>query len=108
MTKPGMKADEGKLRMELLSPTSIEGLAQVLTFGAKKYEDRNWEKGIAWSRVYGALQRHLSAFWGGRDTDYETGLPHLDHAACCIHFLQHYARHNEEFDDRPQYLLKGK
>lgn len=100
----GMKHDgEKKFRPELLSPAATLGLSAVLTVGAKKYEDRNWEKGILYSRVYGALMRHMLAWWDGEDFDPETGLPHLDHAQCCIHFLSHY-HHNDycDIDDRPK------
>jgi hypothetical protein len=99
----GRKDDTDKIRMELLPPEALVGTAQVLTFGAKKYADRNWEQGIKYSRVYGALLRHLNAYWGGEDTDPETGLSHLHHAGCCIAFLQTYTeRGMVSFDDRPQ------
>lgn len=99
----GDKFDGDKLRTDLMSTYALEGLSQVLTHGAKKYADRNWEEGIAWNRVYGAALRHLFAFWSGSNTDIESGLFHIDHAACCIHFLQHYARNNLDKDNRPYY-----
>lgn len=100
--KEGTKFDEKKIRTELLTPEALLGTAKVLTFGAKKYEDRNWEKGIKFSRVYGAALRHLFAWWLRENNDNESGINHLHHAACCIHFLQTYVERNmEEFDDRP-------
>jgi len=99
----GIKNDQNKIRMDLLSPYALIGTATVLTYGANKYEDRNWEKGLQFSRVFGALLRHLMAFWMGQDIDPETGLSHLDHASCCLMFLQHY-KHNgsiyAKLDDR--------
>jgi hypothetical protein len=98
----GNKLDQDKVHMELLPPESLIGTAQVLTFGAKKYKDRNWEKGINYSRVYGALQRHLNAWFSGEEIDPESGLSHLHHAGCCMMFLQTYhERKMTEFDDRP-------
>lgn len=97
----GVKYDDTKLRFDLLSPAANAGLAAVLTYGATKYAARNWEKGMEWGRVYAALQRHLNAFWAGEDIDPESGLPHLDHAACCIHFLSHYQKLEVGEDDRP-------
>jgi hypothetical protein len=98
----GRKDDEDKIRMDLLSPVFLEGTAMVLTFGAKKYDAYNWAKGIAYSRVFAALQRHLWAFWRGEDLDEETGMPHLWHASCCLMFLTHYEGTNlRGFDDRP-------
>lgn len=97
----GRKDDSGKVRMELLPPEMLSATAAVLTFGAKKYEDRNWEKGMKWSRVYGALLRHLNAWWGGERTDLETGMSHLWHASCCIAFLVAYEQRQTGEDDRP-------
>ena len=59
LLKDGVKFDQDKPRMDLIPPETVEALAAVLTYGAKKYEDRNWEKGMSWGRVYGALMRHL-------------------------------------------------
>lgn len=102
--KQGYKADENKPRMDLISPYSQQGLAEVLTYGANKYADRNWEKGMLYHRCYGAMMRHMLAWWAGEDKDPESGLSHLDHASACIHFLQHYEKTGQflEFDDRPE------
>lgn len=97
----GRKDDGGKLRMDLLAPEALRGVAEVLTYGASKYDDRNWEAGIKWGRVYAALLRHLTSWWGGEELDEESGKHHLDHAGCCIHFLQTYRHTRPEFDDRP-------
>jgi len=98
----GQKLDGNKIRTELLPIEAMLGTAEVLTFGAEKYAPRNWEKGIAYSRVYGALLRHMMAWWAGEDKDPETGLSHLHHAGCCISFLQTYiTREMNEYDDRP-------
>lgn len=96
----GLKNDGEKVRWELVPPDAVNEVAKVLTFGAHKYADRNWEKGMEWSRVYGALQRHMAAWWGGEDTDSETGLSHLAHAGCCIMFLLSYEKRNVGLDDR--------
>jgi len=98
----GRKDDKGKLRYDLEAQDARRGLVTILTFGANKYEDRNWEKGMLWGRVYAAAQRHLSAWWSGEELDAESGLPHLDHAACCIHFLQAYSKRGVGKDDRPK------
>lgn len=98
----GTKLDAGKLRYDLLPTDAIKELVEVLTFGCSKYEDRNWEKGIAYSRVYAAAQRHLNKFWSGLNKDEETGLEHLAHAMCCVQFLLSYQlRGMKKFDDRP-------
>lgn len=99
-----IKFDQGKPDLSLIPPELIEALGQVLSFGAKKYAARNWEKGMDYSRVYAALNRHLWAWWDPTkpDKDSETGLSHLAHAACCIAFLLSFeARGYTDFDDRP-------
>jgi len=103
----GKKYDGGKLRVDLLSPIALEKIAEVLTFGAKKYGDNNWRAGISWGRVLGALLRHTFAFIRGEDKDTETGLSHLAHCGCCIMFLLEYEVTHKEFDDRWNNDKKG-
>lgn len=83
----GQKFDAGKTRYDLLPPEALEAMARVLTFGAEKYGDRNWEQGIEEGRLFGAAQRHLWADWRGEPTDLESGMPHLWHAACNLAML---------------------
>ena len=96
-----MKADGVKNRLELWPVRPYEDVGWVLTYGARKYEDRNWEKGMSWSRLYGATLRHLFAWWRGEDKDPESDLSHLAHAACNIMFLLEFESTRKDFDDRP-------
>lgn len=110
----GTKADGGKLRWDLMPFEALGEITKVMTFGAVKYEDRNWEKGILYGRVYAALMRHLEAWWNARlwrasGNDPETGLSHLAHAGCCLLFLLTYElRGMKKFDDRPQWMFGAK
>lgn len=97
----GRKDDNGKLRLDLLPPELLFDVAEILTFGATKYGDRNWEQGMKWGRVFGAAMRHLWAWWSGEDKDAETGCSHLAHALCCVMFLSTYERRGIGHDDRP-------
>lgn len=97
----GRKDDSDKNRMELIPPELLFAVGDVLTFGAAKYADRNWEAGLKWSRVFGALMRHMWAWWSGQSNDAETGKSHLWHAACCIAFLIAYEQRQTGTDDRP-------
>jgi len=102
----GHKDDEGKLPLDLISPWLLHGTAKVLQFGAEKYDAYNWAKGILFSRVFSAMQRHLWEYWHGEINDEETGLPHLWHASCCLMFLIHYEANPQlygEFNDKPNY-----
>ena len=106
----GRKDDTGKTRIELFAPEAIFAISAVLTYGAEKYEDRNWERGMSWGRVFGATMRHLWAWWGGKgpttksflfgDLDDETGFSHLWHAGCCIMFLIAFEERGVGTDDR--------
>jgi len=71
ITKPGVKNDSGKLRMDLLPVRPFLEVIFVFTMGAVKYADRNWEKGLQWSRVFGAMMRHGWNFWLGEKYDRE-------------------------------------
>lgn len=94
------KFDGDKPRLELLSPAALKRTANVMGFGAKKYAAYNWKKGMDWSRLYGAALRHILSHMNGEDIDPESGLSHLDHAACCIMFLQDYEECGLGTDDR--------
>jgi hypothetical protein len=96
----GTKHDAGKVRLDLLPYESLEEIGKVLTFGASKYDDHNWRGGMAWSRLLGALLRHIFAWASGQDKDPETGLSHLAHAGCCIVFLLSYEKLGAGEDDR--------
>lgn len=98
----GVKFDHGKTRYELIPPEGVAAVATILTGGAAKYGDRNWEQGMDWSRPYGALMRHLHAWWSGEDRDRDTGHSHLWHAACNLFFLITYERRSVGQDDRPK------
>jgi hypothetical protein len=103
MGKPipvGTKYDSEKVRTELLDPLALEGLAAVLTFGAKKYAAHNWRGGLSYSRLLGALLRHTFAILRGEDTDPESGLPHVDHVGCCWMFLSNMMKTRPDLDDR--------
>jgi len=97
----GLKYDEGKVNLSLLSSTAIIQLGQVLTFGERKYAAHNWRKGILYSRVMSACLRHIFTYLGGEKVDSETGLSHLAHAMCCLMFLLEYDSHEmyTEFRD---------
>lgn len=100
LSKGGVKYDQGKTRLDLFPPDALFAISEVLTFGANKYKDRNWEAGMNWSRPFGALMRHMWAWWKGEGHDPETGMSHLWHAGCCIIFLIAYEMRGIGADDR--------
>ena len=96
----GRKDDSEKPRMDLLDRFFLEGVASVLTFGAKKYAAHNWRQGISISRLVAAAYRHLGAFNDGEDNDPESGIGHLFHLGCCIMFAAWTLKFRPELDDR--------
>jgi hypothetical protein len=101
----GHKHDAAKTRMDLLPPRPLVEIAEILTFGAEKYAAYNWSQGIAFSRLFAAMLRHLWAWWGGEDCDRETGKSHLAHAGCCLIFLMDLRHRRTDCDDRPGGLV---
>lgn len=103
----GRKDDAGKAPWHLAPWDAFRAIVHVLRFGAEKYAPRNWENGMAWSRPFAALQRHLAAWWEGEKVDPETGMSHLWHAGCCIVFLIAYELRGVGTDDRPAKTVNG-
>ena len=98
----GTKFDSEKLaRFDLIPPEALFALAELYGRGAKKYSDRNWEKGINFNRVFRALNNHAWLWWGGEEFDPD-GQHHLDSVAWNAFALRTFlARGMKDFDNRP-------
>lgn len=99
----------GKGRYDLISPISIKRLAIVMEKGAKKYDERNWEKGMPLTRFLDSAKRHIDQYLEGlRDED------HLGHAMfnimACIHIEEMINRGllPEDLNNLPSYMPKQK
>lgn len=90
---------QDKPRPALISPFAIERIAYVYARGAQKYGDRNWEKGIPFSRYLDSAERHLMAF--------KQGLEDEDHLAMAVWNLMAILHHQEVgpdgLNDLPEY-----
>lgn len=107
-TSEGRKDDSSKLRFDLIPVGPLQKLAEVYTIGAKKYDDRNWEVGLIWGRVFAAMCRHAWAWWGGERFDREDGQHHLASVAWCAFALMEYEETRPKFDDRdPIIFVRG-
>ena len=81
---------------------AIEGICDVMSFGATKYERDNWKLGFPKEKLADSLLRHLTKFLSGEELDEESGLPHVDHIGCNALFLAyHYngRKHKAESDE---------
>lgn len=101
----GMRFNTGKTRHDLVPAFAQEQYARVLTKGAEKYAERNWENGMAWSKVISSLKRHIAAIESGEDYDKESGLLHSAHVMCNAAFLTQYYKIFPQGDDRPHKYL---
>ena len=91
----GLKYDNGKLLMSLIDPKFVQGVAEVLTFGANKYAPNSWQTVPDAKRRYeDALLRHTYKYLEGELKDKESGLEHLKHMACNIMFLLYLNKEN--------------
>jgi hypothetical protein len=93
-----------KPRPDLFSPFALNRIGDWLGIGAKKYDERNWEKGMPISRVIASLMRHLLAYMmGKKDED------HMAAVATNAMFILHYEAMIErgvlpkELNDMPNY-----
>jgi hypothetical protein len=95
----------GKGAYELVSPFALERIAMWCEAGAKKYADRNWEKGIPFGRLIQSALRHMIRWMKGqRDED------HL--AAVCwnVMAMMHFEETGqaEEWNNYPAYKRSAK
>lgn len=82
----GIKYDANKLRYDLIPPVATKALAEVLTYGAQKYEPNGWQK-VEKDRYIAAAWRHFEQWREGEVLDKESNLPHLAHLLTNVSFL---------------------
>lgn len=96
----GLKYDSNKPPVDLVPREAIEAAARAFGFGARKYAAHNFKLGLQYSRLAGAVQRHLLAYMDCEDLDPESGLSHLDHAMSALSMLVYMSKNKPEMDDR--------
>ena len=101
-----IRVDKG--RFDLISPIFLKRLAIVCEKGGKKYNDRNWEKGMPLMHYMDCAERHENDHKEGkRDED------HIVQAAwnlmCFCHTEEMIKRGllPKELDDRPNYIKEN-
>jgi len=94
--------DTDKGRTDLISPFALTRLSKWYSLGAKKYTDRNWEKGMPFSRYTASMFRHVIAWMKGDESE-----DHLAAIAWNAFAIMHHQELNElNWDDMPHYLSK--
>lgn len=72
--KRGLRYNSGKLPLHLVPPEVPAFIAAVLGYGAHKYEERNWERGLTHDQLCASLERHVLAWKIDQNArDAETG-----------------------------------
>lgn len=95
---------DGKGRFDLITPFGLERLAKWYELGSKKYTERNWEKGIPFSRYIDSALRHINKYvMGMTDED------HLAAAAWNILCIMHHEEIDQkDLDNMPHYIKEEK
>lgn len=86
----GKKYDSNKLEWDLLPIDALTVIIKVFMFGAGKYGKRNWENGMAFSRLYNAAVRHMTKWYAGETFDPETDINHLAHSIVSLMMILAY------------------
>lgn len=81
-----LKADGGKVRLELVPPEAILAIGRVMTHGAEKYGALSYRE-VEPERYIGALLRHFMAYLEGEEIDPDSGLKHIEQVLCNAAFL---------------------
>lgn len=82
------KADAGKPHPSYVPVEIIEAVMRVREYGNAKYHDSDNWRTVEPERYHDALLRHILRAWNDPyAVDPESGLLHLEHAACNIAFL---------------------
>lgn len=97
----GTKHDDKKPRISLIPTDALNEMAMAFNFGANKYGDHNYRKGIKISRLLDAAYRHINAFKEGEDFDNENiNTTHLGHAMASLAMATFMYFNKPELDDR--------
>lgn len=84
----GAKRSTVKPAYHLFSKIAMERLAKTLDYGASKYGDYNWEKGLPVADCLNHAYEHILEFLAG-DRRTEPEIDHLGHAFCNLMFAIH-------------------
>lgn len=103
----GQKGAKG-VQFHTIPPEFLAEVGRVYAMGAKKYSARNFEKGYAWSLSFDAMMRHIWAWWGGEETDPESGCNHMAHGIWHCFQLMLLSKYHKDLDDRSDLYAKSR
>ncbi|MGQ3049862.1 dATP/dGTP diphosphohydrolase domain-containing protein [Niveispirillum sp.] len=101
-TPKKVSASAGKAPLQLLPPAALMAEARAFAHGATKYGRWDWRRSdLIGSVYYGAVLRHLAAWYAGEDVDPESGVSHLAHARAGLAIMLDAIDTGRWTDDRP-------
>lgn len=92
----GTKIDTSLVPYELVMAAAVG-----LNYGAEKYSERNFEKGLPASILLGSIERHCKALMDSDHIDKDSGIPHFCLLASSVAMLCHNVLQAVMEDDRP-------
>lgn len=99
---PKKRFGDTKPPMGFVPPVALLQLGVVMRLGAEKYGPFNWHANPVEARTYyDAAMRHLMSWYGGEETDPESGASHLAHVMACCSILLDAATSGKLRDNRP-------
>ena len=93
--------NQDKLQWTQLDFEALEPMVQVLMYGSKKYDTRNWAKACP-NRLdlLDSLSRHFIKLVQGESIDSESNLPHIGHLMCNAMFYSYWEQKtNGQFEN---------
>lgn len=104
----GSKDTVGKPKLGLVPFSALAEISKVREYGISKYGDDECWREVEVKDFLDATLRHIYKFLYESETDEESGLPHLSHAACSMVLgLSNYIEQRKEFDMDLQESLVG-
>ncbi len=82
------------VRFDLVSPQGLRRLAETYAYGAQKYDDHNWRKGMPFSSLMNHLVTHIYAYLAGDRSE-----DHLAHSAWGLFALMEFEETRPELND---------
>ena len=79
------------VEQQFMTLEAFDSMADVLEYGAQKYERNNWRK-LSPNKLAAAdsLYRHVASILNGELIDEDSKLPHIGHIMCNIMFLTYH------------------
>ena len=83
-----------------MPPEAMFAPADLCAAAARRYPEHEWERGNAWTSMFGCLMRHAWKWMRGEECDDETGWHHITRVAWNTLALIAYSKRKAGADDR--------